>query len=53
MNAENKKKYLDFVEQELDQFANDFVGNVDFQLNIKGEKIANMNVAMRKSVKLD
>lgn len=32
--------------------AGDYIGNIGFQINIKGQEIQNMNIDHRKSVKI-
>ncbi len=53
MNEENIKKYLDSIEHEIKLLSPGFTGNIDFKLNFKDGVIANENITMSKSVKVE
>lgn len=53
MNKTQLKWYLESIEHEVSQINDqEFVGNIDFKLNIKHGGITNMNINLSKSVKM-
>jgi hypothetical protein len=52
MNPQKVEWYLDAIKEEISRLNDkEFVGNVDFKLNIKCGAITNMNIVLSKSVK--
>lgn len=54
MDEVKLKDYLDSIEHEIRRLDNkEFVGNIQFRLNMKYGRIVNMNIDLSKSVKFD
>lgn len=48
------KRYLESIEHEIRRLDNkEFIGNIQFRLNMKYGSIANMNVDLSKSIRFD
>ena len=53
MNRQHLEWYLTAIRHEIEAInEHEFVGNVDFKLNINKGTIANMNVTLAKSLKM-
>lgn len=53
MNPVQLSWYLEAIKHEVEQInAMEFVGNINFQMNIKCGTITNMNTVLSKSVKM-
>lgn len=52
MNKEQLAWYQKAIEHEVSSISDSFVGNINFQFNIRANSITNMNINLAKSVKM-
>lgn len=53
MDKREKSFYMGSIEHEVARFSiPEFVGNVSFHFNMKNGNVANMNVEMKKSIRM-